>query len=721
MKLSSIDPKFPGSDASKGSPRFVLELFVILCLTICYYFLVRNFAFGVGTDCTNHIVFTTCSKSTYHLEKLYDVWKGRVSGMLLSGALFDLLVKDGSYQVEQHAMVFGLYQAFWLLMLMLTILVAVRESLLVNLSIFAGLIYNFAPAAGFYFYPWDLPATVFLTLAVLLHERGHRVLMLAAIGAGCFFKETVLVGAILCLFARGWKWRWRVLSFVGLAAFYILGKRYLIGTLHLKTAVLAMGDSTNVRQLLRADYLISNLKLFFSDKATQVLFANAGTLVAVLVLGWEKRFRPYLWMIVAYVAGQFMYGTFSEVRIFMQVLPLSCLVLSECAQGWSRHLTDAAVLTQSNSSPDQNDRNGKDCVNAPAREESAWASRKSDRGLILMAVIMMVISGSGVVLAYDALLGSREPEYQARLVAASKTRAVQGEAAAQYALGTYYYRGVGVAKNWPEAFYWFREAAEGGHSGAQLALGLFYLQGKGTAQSYEASIPWLRKVAVPNNQKVLYHFGLDYLGGFGVKRGMVDHFQYLAWLGPLALAAAGFTVVVGFVCKRKSFFDPALCIAMVLAVGALSWRWRHDGVEMLWQSIIIRDPNCYLACKNLGYALLQTGQEDKAQACFQKAVELDPDDAYIHFNLGVVLTKKGQLDEAIAHYRKAAELQPEYAEAHNNLGYALANKGQLDGAIRQFQEALREKPDFAEASNNLARALGLKEAAAKQPTSSTKS
>jgi TPR repeat protein len=730
MTLSSLDPKLPGSGVSKAGPRFVLELFVILCLTACYYFLVRNFALGVGNDSTNSFVFATCSKSTYNLDTLYDVWKGRLSGMLLSGALFDSFVKDDSVQIEQYAMVFGLYQAFWLLVLLLTMLLAVRESLLVNLGIFAGLLYNFAPAAGFYFYPWDLPATVFLTLAVLLHKRGHRVLMLAAIGAGCFFKETVLVGAILCLFNRGWKWRWRVLSFVGLAAFYILGKRYLTDTLHLKTAVLAMGDSTNVRQLLRADYLISNLKLLISDKAIQVLFANAGTLVAVLVLGWERRFRPYLWMIVAYVAGQFMYGAFSEVRIFMQVLPLSCLILSEYAQGWTRGSTDAAVLSQSGFSPDQHGRRGRSRVNAPKQiagksvpvsGESAWASRKSDVGLIVMAVVMMVISVSLVVLAYEALLRSWEPEYQARVLAELRTRVERGEAAAQYALGRHYYKGVGVAQNWPEAFYWFREAAGRDHTGAQLTLGLCYLRGEGTAQNDEESIPWFSKVAAQNNQKVRFYLGLVYTGEFFcVNRDRADHFQYLAWLGPLGLAAAGITVVIGIVRKRKSFFNPALCMAMVLAVGALSWRWRYDGVEMLWQSIIARDPNCYLACKNLGDALLRTGQEDKALACFQKAVELDPDDAYAYFRLAGVFIQKGQLDEAIIQLQKVVEFQPGLAEAHNNLGYALANKGQFDGAIRQYQEALRLNPDLAEASNNLVLVLGLKEAAAKQPTPSTK-
>ena len=426
MTPSTPVPKLPGASAYKARSRFILELFIILCLSVCYYFLVRNFALGVGNNKTNRWVFTACSQSTYHLDELYEWWKGRLAGMLLSGSLFDLFVRGDGYQIEQYAMLFGLYQAFWLLVLMLTMLVAVRESLLVNLCIFAGLIHNFAcRRAGFYFYPWDLPATVFLTLAVLLHERGHRVLMLAAICVGCFFKETVLVGVVLCLFNRGWKWHWRLLGFAGPLTFYFLGKHWLIRRLSFEDgrdgderfvqfgAVAAPGFFCSEPQ---ADIFRYHTAGIFCEWGYAGGGAGGGLGKAVPALpvhdcgvcGWALCAGPTLdiWQ-----------GMFSEVRILTQVLPVSCLILSEYGQSWIRRSKDAAVRPQPGSSPEPTRPQWKAVAmkaskpiagkNVAVREESAWACRKSDRGLILVAVVVMVISS--IVVALGLLCAVGEP------------------------------------------------------------------------------------------------------------------------------------------------------------------------------------------------------------------------------------------------------------------------------------------------------------------------
>src|SRR5690242_17221860 len=49
--------------------------------------------------------------------------------------------------------------------------------------------------------------------------------------------------------------------------------------------------------------------------------------------------------------------------------------------------------------------------------------------------------------------------------------AQQGNAEAQYNLGTFYWNGVGMGKDDPEAVQWYRRAAEHGYAPAQYDLG----------------------------------------------------------------------------------------------------------------------------------------------------------------------------------------------------------------------------------------------------------
>ena len=180
---------------------------------------------------------------------------------------------------------------------------------------------------------------------------------------------------------------------------------------------------------------------------------------------------------------------------------------------------------------------------------------------------------------------------------------------------------------------------------------------------------------------------------------VADHYQYLACIGPMALAAAGM--------KRKPFLQPALAAALLVTLGVLTWRqcgaYANEGT--LWQTTLMRNPDSWLAHNNLGNAFLEKGQLDEAIAHYQKALEIKPDYADAHYNLANALLRNGQPDEAIAHYQKALEINPNHADAHDNFGTALCQEGKLDEAIVQFQSALRIKPGFAEARNNLGNTL----------------
>jgi hypothetical protein len=372
-----------------SSSLLLFELFVALSLSVTYCFLVEYFAMGSPNNSTNSWVFTSCSIPGFHLAKLGDVWGGRLSGLLLSGWLTDLLLKDYNVNVGQYETIFALYQSFWLF---LTVIFTLRHSLFINLGIFAGLMYNFTPASGLYFYPWDIPATLFFTLAVLFFERRHMFLMAAATCAGCFFKETVLVCALLPLFAGHWTWRKRIPVFAGIVIVYVLGKKLLLGPLQLNNvAAFSMGNATNLAGLLQPTILIENFKKLFSPAVFYILFVNAGTLAAVLVLGWRRRFLPYMALIIVYLAGQLMYGGINEYRIFMQVLPLSLILLSVRLEGGTG--SAAADQIASGSAP-------------------AWALRETFPVLIPITVVLIGLSTGLVAWRYYSIYENLQPGHR---------------------------------------------------------------------------------------------------------------------------------------------------------------------------------------------------------------------------------------------------------------------------------------------------------------------
>jgi tetratricopeptide (TPR) repeat protein len=201
-----------------------------------------------------------------------------------------------------------------------------------------------------------------------------------------------------------------------------------------------------------------------------------------------------------------------------------------------------------------------------------------------------------------------------------------------------------------------------------------------------------------------------------------DHFQYLASMGPLALASAG--IVTG--CSRLAASRwlsglpsilwhgavvrtplVGICGVLLLSLVFLTWRQTavYHNLVTLYTGTLTKNPGCWMAHYNLGIALNNQGKTDEAIAHYREAIELRPSYAEAHYNLGRLLARKGQLDDAVTHYEKALEINPADAEAQNNLGVTLFGSGRVDEAIAHYQEALKIRPDYAEASCNLASAL----------------
>ena len=192
----------------------------------------------------------------------------------------------------------------------------------------------------------------------------------------------------------------------------------------------------------------------------------------------------------------------------------------------------------------------------------------------------------------------------------------------------------------------------------------------------------------------VYFFRYSYVG---------DHFQYLASIGPLALAGAGLTAAGAMLPAAWRQVRPSAAGGLVAALALLTWRESREYVnnETLWRATLARNPGAFMAWANLGDTLVQQGRHREAIACFRRGLELRPDDAPTHNDLGCELVAVGEINAGIALLERALQLRPGYAEAHNNLGNALRSAGRVDEAIVQYEAALKSKPDHATAHNNL--------------------
>jgi tetratricopeptide (TPR) repeat protein len=188
---------------------------------------------------------------------------------------------------------------------------------------------------------------------------------------------------------------------------------------------------------------------------------------------------------------------------------------------------------------------------------------------------------------------------------------------------------------------------------------------------------------------------------------VADHYQYLASIGPLALAAAGITRAFDFLGEKRRVLQGAVSGALLGLLGLLSWRQcaMYTDLDTLWRTTISKNPKSWMAYNNIATNLARNGRLQEAIAHFLKTFELNPRHSDAHYNLANVLRRLGRVDEAIVHYEKALEINPRNALAHYNLAAVLGPRGRIDEALAHYEKAVEINPRYVEAQYNLANSL----------------
>ena len=188
---------------------------------------------------------------------------------------------------------------------------------------------------------------------------------------------------------------------------------------------------------------------------------------------------------------------------------------------------------------------------------------------------------------------------------------------------------------------------------------------------------------------------------------VADHFQYLACIGPLTLAAAGISLGLDALVVNQKFFRRTVYAVLLFALGFLTWQQsrQYIDIETIWRTTIARNPSAWMAYSNLGSFLTARGNTNEAIADFRKALELWPDQSKDHNNLGKALIQQGRVAEAMVEFQAASRISPNDPDGESNLGAALLQQGNSQEAIWHLRQAVEKFPRHAQARINLGNAL----------------
>jgi tetratricopeptide (TPR) repeat protein len=127
---------------------------------------------------------------------------------------------------------------------------------------------------------------------------------------------------------------------------------------------------------------------------------------------------------------------------------------------------------------------------------------------------------------------------------------------------------------------------------------------------------------------------------------------------------------------------------------------------LIYEIILLRDPDNWQAYNNRGLILTEMGHPEDAFFSYRKALELNPESHATLYNIGIYYRDNGRYDEAIEYYEKALEIKPDKTSALGHLVGIYFSKKEYQKALEYAEKAYSYEKDEISLSN-LCLALGL--------------
>ncbi len=186
-----------------------------------------------------------------------------------------------------------------------------------------------------------------------------------------------------------------------------------------------------------------------------------------------------------------------------------------------------------------------------------------------------------------------------------------------------------------------------------------------------------------------------------------DRFQYLASSGVLAVLIGAAAHGVGKLPEGYRRGALGLAAAVVLVLGALTWRQAgvyRDEVT-LFSHVVAHNPQARDAHLNLGNALIEAGRNEEGLEASRIAMEQRPDSADAHSNLALAQMNLKRFDASGESLRRALELDPRHKSALQNTAELYRKQGRYEEAIEAYRAVLARDRRYALAHAGLGDAL----------------